>query len=78
MNLLLRNVSYVQPAPGLDADGNPVACCEHVVMSEHDAICAMRFYYNTTRPGNPLTPEQLLDEFMILHWAAYEKTEESK
>lgn len=69
-----EHIEYDQPCPGLDDSGNEVTCNQRVSMTTEDAIKTQRYIVKMSyrRKGKPLkemTPAELLDEYMIVHWA---------
>lgn len=65
-------IEWIDPVPGRDADGNTKDGCEIRRMSVEDVVNYQREYMHKMRPDidvMSLDPEELLDEFIAIHWA---------
>lgn len=86
-------IIYEGPIPGLDANGNEVACNRQVSMTRTDIIKVQRWVFREALKkrgqehlmshGKKYTlltiPEDhLLDEFMLLHWTHENNDETTK
>lgn len=61
--------AYDEPVPGMKLLGTPTTCNRTIVMEEQDIIDMMRLLYKTRKPHLKLKAHQLLDEFIVVHYA---------
>ena len=62
-------IIYDEPWPGLSQDGKDVTCNKQIHVTARDAIMIQRKCYQRHKKLQKLTDDELLDEFMVVHWA---------
>ena len=62
-------IIYDEPWPGLSQDGKDVTCNKQIRVKTQDAIRIQRKAYQHCKNLQKLTDDELLDEFMVVHWA---------
>lgn len=62
-------IIYNEPVPGIDPQGQVMTANRKIVMTNRDAIAVQRGVVTARKGVCDWSDEDLLDEFMIIHWA---------
>ena len=62
-------LEFLEPAPGLSEGGCEITVSRRIRVTVEDAIAQQRFVVRSVRPGYIASPEQLLNDFMVTHYA---------
>ena len=76
---MIRIISYVEPVPGLNIDGQEVTCVRKVEMTAPDVCNHMRHILTrkaVTDITKNLTNNDLIQEFVTIYWADIIEREE--